>query len=293
MLPAQLLRNLIAGWAWNPLTSTPYAGYGNTQCWTQQPKYNGAHFLDSGQLARLDQKLRQWGRRLLNWPSGAPNAAVLGELGWLPFVFEVQRLQFGLFGRLATADAFGARRSLAARVFNFALQRPGSWAHGVSQGLRDAGIPLPRLWSLVPGGDARQVAHWSRHAVRPVLLHRDHSQYCAELMAMPSLADYAVFQPRLHGGNNIHSSRLPSSLLREWTLARCGHHPFQDGRIARHAPRQGSECLCGAPRSTFPHAIRVCPLFDTQRHTWLERAYNMCLCLVMLSCCGGSLILFS
>ena len=40
----------------------------------------------------------------------------------------MQRLQFGLFGRLATADALGARRSLAARVFNFALQQPGSGA---------------------------------------------------------------------------------------------------------------------------------------------------------------------
>ncbi|CAE7749885.1 pol, partial [Symbiodinium sp. CCMP2456] len=174
----------------------------------------GAHFLDSGQLARLDQKLRQWERRLLHWPRGAPNAAVLGELGWWPYVFEVQRLQFDLFGLLATADASNARRSLAARVFSFALQRPGSWAHGVSQRLRDAGVPLPRSWSLVPGGDARQVAHWSRHAVRPVLLHRAQSQYCGELMAMPSLADYAVFQPRLHGGNNIHSSMagLPGTL---------------------------------------------------------------------------------
>ena len=133
-----------------------------------------------------------------------------------------------------------------------------------------AGIPLPRLWSLVPGGDARQVARWSRHAVRPVLLHRAQSQYRGEWMAMPSLAGYAVFQPRLHGGNNIHFSRLPSSLLREWTLARCGHHTFQDGRSARHAHRH-PECLCGTPCRTLLHAIRVCPLFDIQRHTWLER----------------------
>ena len=71
----------------------------------------GAHFLESRQVARLDQKLRQWGRRFLHWPSGAPSAAVLGELGWLPFLFAMQRLQFGLFGRLAAADALGARRS--------------------------------------------------------------------------------------------------------------------------------------------------------------------------------------
>ena len=49
-------------------------------------------------------------------------------------------MQFGLFGRLSTADVFGARRSLA-------LQHAGSWAHGVSQG---------PLWSMVLGG-ARKV----------------------------------------------------------------------------------------------------------------------------------------
>ena len=73
------------------------------------------------------------------------------------------------------------------------------------------------------------------------------------------------------GGNNIHFSRLPSSLLWGWTLALCGHHPLQDGRIARHAQRDASICLCGAPTCTLLHAIRECPLFDTRRHTWVER----------------------
>ena len=34
-----------------------------------------ADFRDSGLLVRLDRKLRQCGRRLLHWTSGAPNAA--------------------------------------------------------------------------------------------------------------------------------------------------------------------------------------------------------------------------
>ena len=69
----------------------------------------------------------------------------------------------------------------------------------------------------------------------------------------------------LHGGNNIHFSR-------QWTLARCGHHfqRFQDSKIARHAQRHSPESLCGALCNTLLHAIRVCPLFDIQRHTLLE-----------------------
>ena len=66
-------------------------------------------------------------------------------------------------------------------------------------------------------------------------------------------------------------SRGSLSLVWEWTLKCCGHHPFQDGRIARHARRHSPQCLGGAPCSTCPHAICVCPLIDLQRHTWLER----------------------
>ena len=94
---------------------------------------------------------------------------------------------------------------------------------------------------------------------RPVLL------LFGELLATPSLADYAVFQPRLHGGNNMYASRLQSSLPREWTLACCVFHPCQDGRIAWYAQRHGPECPGGAPRSTLLHAIRVCPLSGTER----------------------------
>ena len=123
----------------------------------------GAHFLDSGQLARLDQKLRQWGRRLLHWPSGAPHAAVLGELGWLPFVFEVQRLQFGLFGRLATADAFGARRSLAARVFQLCFAAPGfvgAWCFARIAGCWYTAPPFMELgaWRGCKAGSALESA---------------------------------------------------------------------------------------------------------------------------------------
>ena len=67
------------------------------------------------------------------------------------------------------------------------------------------GIPLPRSCGLLPGVGARQVGgHCSQHAVRPVLLQRAHAQYRGDLMALPSLAEYAVYQPLLHSGNNIY-----------------------------------------------------------------------------------------
>ena len=41
----------------------------------------------------LDNNWRQFGRRVLMWPRGAPGAAILGELGWRPLSVEVRRLE--------------------------------------------------------------------------------------------------------------------------------------------------------------------------------------------------------
>ena len=141
-------------------------------------------------------------------PDGAPSAVVLGELGWAPCLFGVLRLQFSLVRTWLLL--------IAACLLNFALQQPSSWAHSVLRSLQVAGMPLSHSRGLVPGGGERQLAHWSRHALRPVLLQCAHTLYRGESLALPSVADYAVLQPHLHGGNTIHFSRLSSPLLREW-----------------------------------------------------------------------------
>ena len=230
----------------------------------------GTQFLDSATIARLDKVIRQWGRRLLQWPSGAPGAAVLGELGWAPFLFQVKRLQFGLFGRLSATSTRDVRRGLAARVFNFAVSRPGSWAYETAQTLHQDGVMSPASYGVLPGSGLRRVWQWTRHQVVQTLQQRAHASYRAELLAVPSLANYAVYQPRLHCLVSIHSSGLPISAVRERTLARCGHHPFTDGRSARHSHRTDSLCLCG-DQCNLLHAIRACLLLASQRRHWLTR----------------------
>ena len=54
---------------------------------------HGAAFLHAASVHRLDKPLRQWGRRLLGWPAGAPGTAVLGELGWSPSLRTLRRLK--------------------------------------------------------------------------------------------------------------------------------------------------------------------------------------------------------
>ena len=48
------------------------------------PFFFGLEFVaEDRQLQRVNTRLFQWGRRLLMWPSGAPTAAVQGQLGWV------------------------------------------------------------------------------------------------------------------------------------------------------------------------------------------------------------------
>ena len=130
---------------------------------------HGAVFLDDAFLQRLDPQMRQWGRRLLSWPAGAPGAAVLDELGWAPFAMEVPKTQASLLGRLSSADPNGIHRSLAARVFRYALRMPGSWVHDTSNKLRSAGVTLPDAFGVVLGCAPRVIERWTHRCVRPAL----------------------------------------------------------------------------------------------------------------------------
>ena len=44
----------------------------------------------------------------------------------------------------------------------------------------------------------------------------------------------------------MNARRLPSSVVWEWIQARCGHHPFLDGRVARHRNLKHPCLLVGA-----------------------------------------------
>ena len=227
----------------------------------------GCQFLSNSTVTFLDKKLRQWGRRLLQWPSGAPGATVLGELGWAPFRHEVLRSQFSLFGRLCSADPAGAHRRLAARVFRYALCQQHSWAQEVSNHMRDCGIHAPHVRGVSPGCNRSTVAAWRRRCMCPALDRHAAAARRAEVAAVPSLRLFAECHPRLRFCPNVHSSRVSTSIVREWTLARCGHHPFLDGRSARHRS-QAQPCLCGAAVWSFVHALRSCPLFVPWRRAW-------------------------
>ena len=92
----------------------------------------------------------------------------------------------------------------------------------------------------------------------------------AEVNQLQSLAIFVECHPTLDFCSDLHGSRLPISSVRERTLARCSHHPFLDGRTARHRARS-YPCLCGSSDWSFIHALRSCPLFHSLSSAWLQR----------------------
>ena len=154
------------------------------------------------------------GRRFLSWPGGAPGAAVLGELGWGPFPIEVQKLQANLFGRLSSSGPHGVHRGLAARVFRYASRVPYSWAHATASSLNSAGISL----RVVPGCAPRFVKRWKERCVRPALATTSFRMRRAESSQLPSLAAFLQCHPGLDFCSSMRCSRLPASLVREWTM---------------------------------------------------------------------------
>ena len=144
---------------------------------------------------------------------------------------------------------------LAARVFVVLLAIKAPLQPRISLALRSAGLPTE--FDLGPGSDV-SILQWRHHCVRPAL------DGVASQVA--SLATFPQCHPNLDFSPCIHASRLTSSVVREWTLARS----LLDGRVARHR-NLDHPCLCGSADWSLIHALRICPLFLHLRRTWLQR----------------------
>ena len=179
-------------------------------------------------------------------------------------------------------------RTSASRVFNYAVRSPGSWAHNVKLQLQSCGGLLPDACGVLPRAQAAQL-QWRRSVVRPFLQRDALTLYRAELTAVPSLRPFLEYQPHLVCASQVHGGRLAPHVVREWTLARCGHHPFPDGRNARHrasADPHGAQqsCLCGNPSWSLLHGLRHCSLFDMQRQTWRLHMRRCAVDIALRSC---------
>ena len=91
-----------------------------------------------------------------------------------------------------------------------------------------------------------------------------------QLLSIPSLAEYLVRHPTHALDNLVHNRRVSQHDAREWGLARCGHHWFSDGRLARHSGHAHVCDFCHEAEGTLTHALGECPGFADIRQRWLS-----------------------
>ena len=95
----------------------------------------GLELIPAGpQIARFQQRILQWGRRLLGWPRGSPSLVVQGKLAW-PDANTVRLSRAaGLWFRLPSLP----RGCLAGHLAHLASQQPLAFSMGY--------IHCKRIW---------------------------------------------------------------------------------------------------------------------------------------------------
>ena len=125
--------------------------------------------------------------------------------------------------------------------------------------------------------------HTSRQGPRSWLLHakcnistRSDMRYNAQCMS--SLAQYSRWQPQPHLHPLVYGQQTRPFHARYWGPARCGHHPFSDGRSARHGnitslpPRR----LCASGSDSLEHTLLSCTTHHSARQRWLQHTSGTC-----------------
>ena len=165
----------------------------------------------------LDGALHRWGRHLLGWPSGSPNAAFFLELGRADAQHLCTERLLSLFAR-APAMLCGERCPLPALIFQTALSFPGSWASHCVRLCNSLGVPIqmgaasgislfcPLCSSLVPD---------SRRSSSEPILARPSCCCCFPALSLPCPCFVTCgerWSAPGRGGTFLHS--FPRSFLR-------------------------------------------------------------------------------
>ena len=215
----------------------------------------------------FDRALTRWGRRILGWPDGAPRVAVFGDLGWHRADALALRRRASLFVRLLRGPPPSCRFT-AHDVFRYAFERGDTWAADTARAIALLGVPSPASWGIGEGVPSSSGDRWLRAAFLPRLEAHARETHHTACAAINSLGLYHDAQPAPRLQTLVHNTRIHATSARAWGLARCGHHPFADGRSARHVGSTPTPCQCGAPAPTLRHALTACPATADLRARW-------------------------
>ena len=185
------------------------------------------------------------------WPRGAPTAAVQGQLGWFDVRYSRLLSAAGLWARLLSIELSISSRCVAADVARDAAASPRSWVHSLEAELLHMGVSHPANWGVGRGASQSVIRRRLRH-VRVVLASHANAWYSTAVHGIETLHDYAQWQPRPILHPVVYGRHVSPALARYWGLARCGHHPFCDGRSARHRGNSIRPCrFCASHADTL------------------------------------------
>ena len=188
---------------------------------------------DRPAIRLLDGAMRRWGRHLLGWRSGSPNAAVFLELG----------------GQTLCTSAQNTSCLSSGVLFPCALCR-----------LSFSELPCPsrvhgRVCGIGPLSSAHCVQAWFQTHAAPFLS----CCCCFPALSLPCPC-LVTCGERWSASNRVWT--FFHSFSRSFLgLARWGYDPFPGGRAARHLGLSLSCVLCGAPSGDLFHCLFECPAF--------------------------------
>ena len=207
----------------------------------------------------------------MHWPSGTPSAAVYGDLGWIDAEAIALQRAAGLWSRLRCRPPATPLSPIPAVVFQYASTRGDSWASWADASLRAAGVADPSSWDVGPGQPVSLARRWRARAANPRLADNSAARFQAAVNTLSSLDLSSAVQHLPNLDARVHNSRIGPAAARDWGLARCGHHPFSDGRSARHCGSVTACPLCGDSAGSFVHALAICPGMHDLRQRWSDR----------------------
>lgn len=117
------------------------------------------------------------------------------------------------------------------------------------------------------------ITRWCTQAVAPQLRATSSARYCAAMSLVSDMDRYRFVQPTPHLNRSVYGRGTDSDSARLWSLARCGHHCFADGRAARHSRlSSATRCrFCASGTDSLLHALLECSACADVRGHWASR----------------------
>ena len=212
------------------------------------------------------RELDAWQRRIGRWllrDFRAPDAVVLGDLGWQPWSSLAIERAASLLCRMQPSHPI--RPSTAVCLYSSVQQ---GWAHALASRLSDAGATPPS-----PNDCASRCARraYVGRSVRPHLRAQDHQRWRQRLASYtdPGLQWYAQ-NVQITGIPAPHRGRCAPRQAAAWCRMRHGGSTLPVHRGSRHRGASGCS-LCGSPAADLNHVLFNCAALSEAREHWWRR----------------------